>query len=71
MNTEYYFSIDRVEGLLEAIDAEDSTIMKQLGHVELESDDFNALYFKDKDSQKAKNEGIEKTIEELRKFRTR
>ena len=66
MTTPFQYNEGRVSRLLEAIDAEGSTIKEQLGYVDLKSAAYTSMYYKDQEVQKAVNRGVEKSIQDIR-----
>lgn len=69
MNTPFEYDKARVDSFLEAIDKEGSKVLELLGYVDLESDKYKNMYFKDKDVQEAKNRDIIKSVEEIRELK--
>lgn len=70
METAYTADVKRIDEVLDAVNAENSNVKNLLGYVELTTPDnvspaFEKLYFKDKEVQEAKNNAIDKTLDEL------
>ena len=66
MNTAYTADLERIDEILDAVEDSDSNVKKLLGYINVESDEFNDLYYKDKEVQEAKNNAVDKSLEELR-----
>lgn len=71
MNTAYRVDLDRINEILDAVDAENSKVKSLLGYIEVDdnNEEFNNLYYQDKEVQQAKNDTIDKSLEELRLLR--
>lgn len=69
METPYSVDLARVDELLDAVNAEGSKIKELLGFVEIGSEKFEKLYFREKEVQEGKNRDIEKSINELVKLK--
>ena len=69
METPYTVDLDRVTELLDAVDAKGSNIKKLLGYVDVTSEDYKKLYFKEKEVQEGVNRDVEKSIKELQNLK--
>jgi hypothetical protein len=69
MDTPYSADLERINEILDAVEAEGSQVKKLLGYVDLKSKEFENLYFKDKEVQEAKNDAIDKSLKELTMLR--
>ena len=74
METPYTADLVRIDEILDAVDTKGSNVKKLLGFVELTTDEYTSpefenLYYKDKEVQEAKNNAIDKTLDELRILR--
>lgn len=65
MNTPYTPQVKQIKEFLDLVANPDYNIMEQLGYVEIDSDKFKDMYFRDKEVQEAKNRDIEASIKHL------
>jgi hypothetical protein len=65
MDTAYLVDVERINEVLNAVDADQSQIKNLLGYVDLKSKEFDSLYYKDKEVQEAKNDAVDKSLSEL------
>ena len=68
MNTRYTLDVNRTKELLEVLDDEvtGAALKASLGYIEIDSDEYNNLAYKQKEVQPAINMGIDKSFEHMR-----